>query len=325
MWCGPASLSTLCQVALPDSRAREFAEPPRKELTGNPPQAHHARLHLESSREGRFSRFGSLAAKVFRAVRRKDRRSCLRKTVWRAATHLRATRWGEPHRSFPVHRWRPKVHSQVRTFPVITRQAFVFASEFRGSLRRDHPGALSAGKAFVQASFSRNAGGKFENPVADWRTTGTSAPASRTGHGADQRKLPTLSKLGPSPWPSPECATAIHPKALIFEWSAKWCGLGKFRQRAGTTPPLAAARLRARWSFPPCWLASRKQNRISSYLELIWKWSGSRRIVIGGRESHGQDQIEKGASRITSVCRGGPLLHHAWVQQRVPTHARLYL
>src|SRR5438874_10555702 len=39
--------------------------------------------------------------------------------------------------------------------------------------------------------------------------------------GADQRKLPTLSKLGPSPWPSPECATAIHPKALIFEWSAK--------------------------------------------------------------------------------------------------------
>lgn len=41
----------------------------------------------------------------------------------------------------------------------------MFASEFRGSLRRDHPGALSAGKAFVQASFSRNAGGKFENPV----------------------------------------------------------------------------------------------------------------------------------------------------------------
>jgi len=28
-------------------------------------------------------------------------------------------------------------------------------------------------------------------------------------------------------------------------------GEGKVRQRAGTTPPLAAARRRTRWSFPP--------------------------------------------------------------------------
>jgi hypothetical protein len=38
-------------------------------------------------------------------------------------------------------------------------------------------------------------------------------------------------------------------------------GEGKIRQRAGTTPPLAAARQRTRWSFPPFCLGSAEQKR----------------------------------------------------------------
>jgi hypothetical protein len=31
----------------------------------------------------------------------------------------------------------------------------------------------------------------------------------------------------------------------------RWVGEGQIRKRAGTTPPLAAARQETRWSFPP--------------------------------------------------------------------------
>jgi hypothetical protein len=40
-------------------------------------------------------------------------------------------------------------------------------------------------------------------------------------------------------------------KALCLNRMPTRVGEGKIRQRAGTTPPLAAARRWTRWSFPP--------------------------------------------------------------------------
>jgi len=43
-----------------------------------------------------------------------------------------------------------------------------------------------------------------------------------------------------------------HPRNLLrHNQMPKSVGDGKIRKRAGTTPPLAAARRRTRWSFPP--------------------------------------------------------------------------
>ncbi len=95
----------------------------------------------------------------------------------------------------------------------------------------------------------------------------------------------------------------------------------------GGNDPASGCRAPAGAMVVPALLAGQSQAKPYQFvsradLKMIRIASHSDR---GGRESHGQDQIEKGASRITSVCRGGPLLHHALVQQRVPTHARLYL
>ena len=113
------------------------------------------------------------------------------------------------------------VRGRAESFPIITRQAFVLASELRGGLRRDHPGARSAGEAFVQGGFSSNARGNFENPSADWRTKASNPAASRISHGDNQGELSTLSKPGTSPWPSPGRSPAIHPNALIFQRGTK--------------------------------------------------------------------------------------------------------
>ncbi len=130
-------------------------------------------LDSEVSRQKFFAQFGVKADAIASA-----------KQFGESAAHLRtaptAPRW-EPHRSLPIHRRGAKVHRQVRTFSINTRQTSVLPPEFRGGLRRDYPGALSSGPAFVQTGFSRNASHKPEDPIGDWRPTIGSAPTSRPG------------------------------------------------------------------------------------------------------------------------------------------------
>ena len=44
---------------------------------------------------------------------------------------------------------------------------------------------------------------------------------------------------------------SLSRKLLCHKQMPRAVGEGKLRKRAGTTPPLAAARRRTRWSFPP--------------------------------------------------------------------------
>jgi hypothetical protein len=46
-----------------------------------------------------------------------------------------------------------------------------------------------------------------------------------------------------------------------------WVGEGKIRQRAGTTPPPAAARCESRWSFPPfgCRERAKRESRSDQF------------------------------------------------------------
>jgi hypothetical protein len=78
-------------------------------------------------------------------------------------------------------------------------------------------------------------------------------------------------------------------------------GEGKIRDRAGTTPPLAATRRRTRWSFPPFGLYRSEHGRIETrsvrYPELIGFGYAQGRLEIWMNKF----KIEKGVSRINRV------------------------